>query len=110
MRLRTYLTAFSLTWGSESLVVYALLRRASWHRVLLVELALNLVTHPLLWFGLLRLPGPYLRNLFIAEFLIALVEAMLAIPLYRGLGLSRRRIATAVVLANAATFLMTFVL
>lgn len=106
--MREFVAAFCLTWAVESATVYPFLRRAGWRRILAVELVLNLATHPLLWFGLLRLPGPYLRNLFVAEALVAAVETSLAVLLYRGLGMSRLRIATAVVVANAVTFLMTF--
>ena len=107
-----YLEVFTLNWAVESLVAIAILRPAGaryWMRLLTVELILNLATHPLLWFGLPRLSGDYLRNLIAAEALVVSIEIALGIRLLGALA-SRGRLATAIFAANLVTFLLTFLL
>ena len=86
-----------------------ILRRASWHRIVFVELLLNLATHPLLWFSLPLVPGSYGEKLIVGETLVFGAEISLGLWLYRGLG-SGGRIAASVFFANLVTFLLTFLL
>ena len=101
-----YLFIFTLNYAVELMITAAILGK-HWGRVAAVVLVLNLVTHPIFWWLLPKVPGAYLINLLLAETLIAAMETGLGILLL-GNNFKRSRIIGAVLSANLATFLMTF--
>jgi len=103
----SYLFVFTLNLAVEYVIALAILDARFWKRIIVMELLLNLATHPLLWWALPKLPGTYLVNLFGAEILVAVVEISLALLFFRA-HFKRARIVAAVLVANLVTFLMTF--
>lgn len=103
----SYLFIFTLNLSVEFAIALAILDTRLWKRIFVMELLLNLATHPLLWWVLPRMPGPYLINLCIAETLVVMAEVSLAVLFMRA-HFKRGRIVAAVFAANLATFLMTF--
>ncbi len=102
-----YLFIFTLNYAVELMITAAILGK-HWGRIAATVLVLNLTTHPVLWWLLPKLPGAYLINLLLAETCIAAAETGLGILLL-GKKFKRSRIIGAVLSANLATFLMTFV-
>lgn len=102
-----YPFVFLLNLAVEAAVLLAILGGKHWKRILAMALLLNLSTHPLFWLLFPRLPGPWIMKLLIGEALVFGLEMALAVYFFRS-RYSRARVLTAVVCANLATFLMTF--
>lgn len=105
----SYPLVFLLNLGVEAVILLAMLDAKFWRRILVMAFLLNLATHPLLWWLLPMIPGTWLVNLLIAEAIVFGVEASLGMMFFRA-HYSRSRLVTAIVAANLATFLMTFIL
>lgn len=103
----SYPLVFLLNLGVEAAVLLALLDVKHWKRILVMALLLNLATHPMLWFLMPELPGPWITKLLIGEVLVFGAEMALGLAFFRSHH-SRARVLTAIGCANLATFLMTF--
>jgi hypothetical protein len=103
-----YLFIFVLNLAVEFVIALAFLHVRFWKRILVMEVLLNIATHPVLWWVLPKLPGPYVVNLCAAEVVVAAMEVSLALLFFRA-HFERARIVAAVLTANVTTFLMTFV-
>lgn len=107
----TYASAFVLTWLIETIVYLAAFslsglfepdpdRRLTIRRALLLVLAVNLVSHPLLWLVASSVDG--LGVVLIGEVAVVLLEGTLIGLVLRG---SWRRAYAAALLANACSYL-----
>lgn len=105
----SYPIVFFLNLGVEFVILLAILNAKFWKRILVMAFLLNLATHPLLWWLLPKMPGAWLVNLLIAEAIVFGVEVSMGTMFFRA-HYSRTKLATAIVAANLATFLMTFIL
>lgn len=101
--LQTWLGAFLLTIVTELPVLLVILRRhVALPKVLGVGLAVNLVTHPIVWFVLPRLLLSKTSYLLVAEAFALVVEAGLLWALLASCAPSRALLASAA--ANGASY------